>query len=306
MLDGQLNIILILIIWLVIITAVVIWVSFQNPVTGSIGATGQQGKNGKIGITGNEGFTGDMGPKGATGPTGPTGFSPSFNPEPIPTGPTGQSGPTGFTGATGHTGAGGQANNKGPDGPTGLTGFTGDTGPTGTGGIAGPKGATGNVADTQFWELVNTNGQSQNTIGKEVTIDVNFPTTSYAYGSGFFTAQQTLNDGTLIRALKRCVLEIAVELRVDTINQGISTSCWMNHNQGVSTFNKRFPRFFYATDGTQSPFVVYWSSMGAFPMEVDDTIRMQIFAINNISGTPVTIQGTLLPTRLVVCVRNEY
>jgi hypothetical protein len=306
MATGQLHVIVILFFWLLVATAVVIWVSLQEPIPGLQGATGPDGKQGRIGTTGIEGFTGDMGAKGATGPRGPTGTSPSFNPDPVPTGPTGASGPTGYTGPTGFTGDAGQANNKGPDGITGPTGFTGATGPLGTGGVTGPTGATGDVADTQFLELVNNNGQSQNTIGNSVTIEVNFPTVARAYGSGVFEVENTLSQGTLIRALKRCVLELAVELRVDTINQGTSTRCMMNVNQSSSAFDLRYPRAFFATDGAQSPFTVYWSAMGAVALDVGETVRMQILATNNLPGTPVTIQGTLLPTRLVVCVRNEF
>jgi len=299
-------------IWIVVITAILIWISSESLIMGNQGATGDTGRRGKRGDVGDTGPEGEKGPTGPTGATGPAGFSPSFNPFPIPTGDTGVTGSTGPTGPTGLTGSPGVANETGHTGPLGPTGNTGDTGFTGQATARqGAGGATGNIIDTPFLEIVNTTSQSVNTINGTRQVDVNFPGVNYSYNlTGYMNILQTVNNGTQVQSLVKGLYEVSADVKV-TVQEGWWLEGWFNRNDSNDPNNRLYDsRMTIQEGGDQFPtlpeLTFYYSIVGGILLDVGDTIHLTIRAISTQSSVPIVINGASYTSRFTVKLMNPW
>lgn len=298
-------------VWIVIITAILIWVSSEALIVGDPGPTGATGRPGKKGSPGDTGVQGDLGFTGPTGPTGPAGFSPSYNPFPIPTGDTGITGATGPTGPTGLTGSPGVATQTGPTGPLGRTGNIGETGITGDTAYQGDQGATGNIVDTPFIELVNLTSQSVNTIGGTRQVDVNFPTVSFASNAtGCMNVLQTVNNGTQVQALVKGLYEVCADVKV-MLQSGWWLEGWFNRNDSTVASNKLYARRNTIQEGggpfpTLPDYTFYYSMVGGVLLDVGDTIHLSIRAISTQTSVPIVIDGAGYTSRFIVKFMNPW
>jgi Collagen triple helix repeat (20 copies) len=268
-------------IWLILLTAATIWMSFQAPFGGYPGNRGSTGAQGGNGPFGEAGFPGDMGVTGTNGLPGPYGPTPQINHGVFPTGasgPTGNVGPQGIIGPTGidgiaaFTGATGYQGASGPMGETGLIGAVGCTGVTGSVGV---------VNNNQFVVLSNLSSTifSTDPVSGIGIMNVYFPNVVQAYGGGYFVVNQLAgpNGGTQIQALQSGVFLISSTILGQIDIQADMIAIYMNWNGRPSSDPKsqQYQRSIQLGAPITGLELTY-NGMGGIFLQAGDTIIIQV------------------------------